>query len=68
MPNNMRKAGMAYGGGGSVAKKAMQNRYRYGGLTAVPKARRGGQPSLLTKLSGAPKKKGMKGCGCGGSV
>ncbi len=66
MSNNMKKAGMSYGYGGGVKQMAKK---RMGGLSSIPQARRGGQPSLLTKLSSAPKKKsGMKGCGCGGSV
>jgi hypothetical protein len=48
---------MKYGTGGSKRPNKM------------PSYKRGGQPSLLTKISRAPKKKkGMKGCGCGGQV
>ncbi len=47
-------------------------KYVAGGSTRpnkMPTYKRGGQPSLLTKISRAPKKKkGMKGCGCGGQV
>ena len=57
MPNNMRRAGMKYGTGGSTRP------------TKMPTYRKGGQASLLTKISRAPKKKkGVKGCGCGGQV
>ena len=57
MPNNMRRAGMKYGTGGSKRPNKM------------PSYKRGGQHSLLTKISRAPKKKkGMKGCGSGGQV
>ena len=46
-----------YGTGGSKRPNTM------------PTYKKGGQPSLLTKISRAPKKKkGVKGCGCGGQV
>ena len=57
MPYNMKKAGMAYRKGGPAPKRVM------------PTYSKGGQTSLLTKISRAPKrKKAMKGCGCGGQV
>lgn len=57
MPNNMKRAGIKYGTGGSTRPNKM------------PSYKRGGQASLLTRISRAPKKKkGVKGCGCGGQV
>jgi len=55
MPKRMQEAGVSYRRGGSLKR-------------LLPSAKRGGQASLLTKISRAPKKKKIKGCGCGGQV
>jgi len=49
-----------------------KHRYKSGGSNKrgniLPQARKGGQQSLLSKLTTRAPKKTTKGCGCGGQV